>query len=375
MKDKQAHDQLVKARTALLLDHFFFGRLSLYLKLTEEPGIPTLAVDGKHIFYNPEFVKTLSHALTMSAIAHEIGHCIFEHIIRRGGRDPKIWNMAGDYIINDIIKQSGFQIGESWLHDVKYRGMYAEHVYDLLAQQNGGKGPGQGQMGGAGGLCEVRDAAGPGEQADMAETAMEWKIAVTQAADGAKKAGRMPAGMERFVEEITTPKVPWREVLARFINQVAKDDYQWSRPNRRYLSAGLYLPSLHSERMGEIVVVIDTSGSIDQPTLNAFGSEIQAIVAASRPEKTRVVYCDAKVNHVDEFSPEDQLVFKMHGGGGTDFRPPFAMIDDEDTKPVALVYLTDMYGSFPREEPEFPVLWCATSDIVGPFGDTLRINV
>jgi predicted metal-dependent peptidase len=366
----RAKDQLIRARTSLLLDNFFFGRLALYLKLVEEPGIPTLAVDGKHVFYNPDFVLTLSHSLTVSAIVHEIGHCMFDHIVRRGGRDPKLWNMAGDYVINEIIKTAGFELGKEWLWDARYKGMYAEHVYDLLAQENGGKGPGEGAPDP---LCEIRDAAE--SQADMTETHMEWKIAVSQAFDGAKKAGAVPKGMERFIEDVATPKVPWREVLARFINQVSKDDYVWSRPNRRYLAQGLYLPSLYSQRMGEIAVVIDTSGSIDQPTLNAFGAEIQAIVASSRPVKTRVIYCDAAVNHVDEFTPEDVLEFKMHGGGGTDFRPPFKLIDEGDDKPVALVYLTDMYGPFPENEPDYPVLWCATTDTRAPFGETLRIEL
>jgi predicted metal-dependent peptidase len=372
MKNKQAHDHLTRARTALLLDHFFFGRLALYLKLVEDDTIPTLAVDGKHISYNPEFVLTLSHALMMSAICHEIGHCIFNHIFRRGGRSPKVWNIAGDYVINEMLEKAKFQMGNGWLRNSAYDGMSAEHVYDLLMQENGGSGPDGGVMGEDGGLCEIRDSGT--SQAEMEESAMEWKIAVTQAADGAKKHGKLPAGFERFVEEITTPKVPWREVLARFITQISKNDYVWTRPNRRYISRGIFLPSLYSECMGRIDVVIDTSGSIDQPTLNAFGAEIQAIVNAVRPECTRVIYCDARINHIDEFSPNDTLEFKAHGGGGTDFRPPFQLIETEDEKPACLVYLTDMYGSFPAE-PDFPTLWCATTNRVGPFGETVQIEV
>lgn len=375
MKNTKAFEHLTRARTSLLLDHFFFGRLALYLKLVERTDIPTLAVDGKHIFYNPEFVLTLNSDLTKSAIVHEVGHCMFEHMVRRGGREPKLWNIAGDYAINEIIKTAGFALGKGWLWDAKYKGMSAEHIYDLLKQEQDEKGdgeaPGAGEPGG--GLCDIQD--GGSSQAEMAEQAMEWKIATSQAAQMAKQNGKLPKGLERFIEEQGTPQVPWREVLAQFITQLAKDDYAWSRPNRKFLGQGLYMPSLYSERMGEIAVVIDTSGSIDQPTLNAFGDEIKAIVASVRPTKTTVIYCDAAINHVDEFGADDDLQFKMHGGGGTDFRPPFMMYDEREDKPVALVYLTDMYGSFPREEPEFPVLWCATTDQQGPFGETLRIEV
>ena len=374
MKNQQAHNHLTKARTALLLDHYFFGRLALYLKLVEDPSLPTLAVDGKHIWYNPEFCLTLSSELMKSAIVHEIMHCVYEHQLRRGGREPRLWNVAGDYVINAAIKKSGFVLGKGWLYEKAFEGMTSEHIYDLLKQENDGKGPsnaGNGPSDG-GALDEIRD--GGGSQAEMVEQQIEWKIAVSQAAHGAKQNGKMPAGMERFIEELGTPKVPWREVLQRFITQVNKDDYAWSRPNKKFAHYGTWVPSLYSEAMGEIVVAIDTSGSIDQPTLNAFGDEIRAIVAATRPEKTTVIYCDSAVNHVDTFMPNDELAFKLHGGGGTDFCPPFRHVEQNELNPVAFVYLTDMMGRFPAE-PEYPVLWCATTDIAGPFGETIRIEV
>ncbi len=369
-----ASKKILRARTSLLLVHFFWGRLALYLQMVERPEVQTLAVDGKHIFYNPDFILGLSDDLVKSAIVHEIGHCMFEHIHRRRGRDPKLWNMAGDYAINLVLRDSGFQIGKDWLLNESYRGMSAEHIYDLLKQdQDQGKGSSQGQGQGQQPLCDIMDS--PAEtQAEQAAQELEWKVAVAQAAIEAQRQGTLPASMKRFVEELVAPKVPWREVLQRFITQRAHDDYTWARPNRRFVAAGLYAPALYSERMGPLTVVIDTSGSIDQPTLNAFGTEIKAIVAATRPEKLQVIYCDAEVNHVDEFAEGDELTFTMHGGGGTDFRPPFRYLEKQGETPVALVYLTDMYGTFP-EGADFPVLWCATTDKQGPFGETIQVEV
>ncbi len=126
--------------------------------------------------------------------------------------------------------------------------------------------------------------------------------------------------------------------------------------------------------MGEIVVAIDTSGSISQEMLNTFGGEIKAIVQSSRPTKTHVIYCDSEVNHVDEFGPNDDLHFDMHGGGGTAFAPPFAYVAEKSIKPVCLVYLTDGYGSFPAA-PEYPTMWVCTTDVVAPFGETVPIEV
>lgn len=373
---KQGHEHIVRARTNLLLDHYFFGRLALHLKLVENTAIPTLAVDGKHLFYNPEFCLTLSSSLMQSAVVHEVMHCVCEHQLRRGGRDPRDWNRAGDFAINAMIQKAGFTLGKSWLYDKAFEGMSAEHIYDLIHDQGGGRSgndPANGGSGNGDPLDDVMD--GGASSADANEQQIEWQIAVAQAAEGAKAIGKVPAGMERFIEELGAPKVPWREVLARFITETNKDDYSWMRPNKKFVAHGVIMPSLYSQNMGEIVVAIDTSGSIDQPTLNAFGDEIKAIVAQARPSKTTVIYCDADVNHVDEFLPNDELVFNLHGGGGTDFRPPFRLIEERAESPVAFVYLTDMWGTFPQEEPGYPVLWCATTERQGPFGETLRIEV
>lgn len=356
--------QLTRARTALVLDQPFFGMLALRLKLVERAETKTLAVDGKHIFYNADFVKSLSPSLTKSALAHEVGHCIFDHLGRRGARNPRKWNCAGDYVINDTIKNAGFELGENWLHNPAYAGMSADHVYSLLPDNEDGEG------GGGDPLDEMIDATG----SDTECNALDWKIATVQAASAAKAMGKLPASLARFIDELTAAKVDWRDRLRRFITETSRDDYSWLRPNRFFLTQGLYLPGLHSENMGEIVVAIDTSGSIDRPTLNAFGAEIKAIVGGARPKKTTVIYCDAAVNHVDTFDPNDELHFDMHGGGGTDFRPPFEYVKEAGITPVCLVYLTDGYGTFPATA-EFPTLWCCTTDMVSPIGETVPIEV
>ncbi len=360
--NQKALDHLTHARTSLLLDHFFFGRLALYLEFVEEPECKTLAVDGKHIFYSPDYVLSLSRELTKSAIVHEIMHCVFTHQCRRGSRDPRAWNVAGDYAINDIIKKAGFPLDKNWLHSPAFADMSAEHIYELLPKDDKGDNGG-GTKGAAASEAAVKD------------NAIDWEIAVSQAAQAAKTHGNTPKGLERFFGELDAPKVPWREVLQRFITQITRDDYAWNRPNKKYLSMGWLMPSLYSESMGEIAVVIDTSGSIDQPMLDAFGAEIKAIVDQTRPIKLTVIYCDAAVNHVDEFAAGEDLKFKMRGGGGTDFRPPFNLIERRDTQPMALVYLTDGYGPFPKQAPEYPVMWCMTTSVRGPWGENLKLEI
>jgi len=364
--------KLTIARAQLLLNkgHGFFGMLALRLKLVERHNIQTLAVDGKHCFYNPDFVvNELTDSLTRSAIAHEVMHCVFEHIGRRGNRSPRRWNQAGDFAINLVLQDSGFEIGDSWLINPAYRDMTADQIYNLLPEDNGDDSGNEDSVGSP--LDEIMD----GDPADQEHTSVDWKLATVQAVNAAKAQGQLPGALQRFVEEITAPpKVNWRDQLRQFITQISKDDYSWSRPNRRYLSAGVYLPGLWSENMGEIVVCIDTSGSIDQHTLSVFGSEIKALVSAVRPIKTHVIYCDAEINRIDAYDPHDELKFEMCGGGGTDFRPPFKHIETQGLQPECLIYLTDLYGPQPSSA-DFPVLWCCTSGQIAQIGETIQIEV
>ena len=362
MTNKAVADQLTRARTQLILDQCFYGQLALRLSLVEDPGIPTAAVDGKHIFYNPDFMAKHNGEETKTIIAHEVMHCVYDHIGRRNDRNPRKWNQAGDYAINLALVDSGFRPVDGWLYSKVYVGMSTDEIYSLLPESEGGDGREP--------LDECRD----GDLESAHETATDWKIATIQAANQARAEGKLPSSLARLIEELTAVKIDWKAVLRRFITETSKDDYSWMRPNRRFLGVGYYLPSLYSETMGEIVVVIDTSGSIDQGTLNAFGAEIKAITQGTRPSKTHVIYCDSEVNHVDEFEPNDDMVFTMYGGGGTDFRPPFAYVDEKGIKPVCLVYLTDLYGPY-GSAPDYPVMWVCTTNNVCSWGETIPIEV
>ena len=366
VKNQKALDHLISARITLLLDHYFWGRLAMHLKLVEDPTQPTLAVDGKSIFYNPDFVLGLSPSLTRSAFAHEIMHCVQESFVRRGGRNPRLWNCATDYAINLILKDAGFEIGKEWLLDDKYRDMSAEHIYDLLNQNknNDDLKP----------FDIVLD--NPLPSSEDVQTAMEWQVNVQAAAQMARQHGKMPKGMERFMQDMEEPQVPWQAVLQRFVSQTSRNDYSWQRPSKRMIAHGYHMPSLYSESMGLLVAGIDTSGSIDAPTLNAFGSEITAAFNAAHPEKLINIYCDAAVAHVDEIDQGSGLPeFGAHGGGGTDLREIFNWLDEHDHKPAALIVLTDGYTPFPDQAPDYPVLWCMTTKVVAPFGETVRIKI
>lgn len=226
-----------------------------------------------------------------------------------------------------------------------------------------------------GGCGQVLDA--PGSAAEKEVDAAEWQVAVAQAAQLAKRMGHLPECLERFVDATLQPKVTWQDVLVEFVSQTmtARDDYSWSSPNRRYISQGMYLPSLRSDAIGELVVAIDTSGSIENETLRQFAGELNGILEC-RPCKVHIVYCDAQVNATEEWTPEDGelALTKGIGGGGTSHRPVWKWIEDQRIDPAAVVCLTDGFTEFGREPP-YPVLWALTPDGTDkpPFGRSVRI--
>jgi predicted metal-dependent peptidase len=369
----EARKKILKARIALISEQPFFGALALRLKMVEDNSIPTLAVDGQHVFYNAEFILGLSHSLVKSAVAHEVGHCVFEHIARRGDRDPQKWNMAGDYIINGTIKDAGFELGDGWLYNAAYTPMTSDHVYTLIPDQpkGGGKSgvPGVGQPGG--GLCDIRQA----NTAKDASSVDEWKIATVQAANAAKQAGKLPATLERFVHDLVNPKADWRAQLRRFITEISRNDYSWQRPKKMMIPHGVYLPTLYDQSMGIVVVVGDDSGSIGGPIQTAFCAEINAIRDSVRPIKTIYISCDARINHTQEFDQHEPFVFISKGGGGTDFRPPFDWLEEQGITPACLIYLTDLYGPAPNVPPDYPVIWACTTSQEAPWGERVEIEI
>lgn len=223
---------------------------------------------------------------------------------------------------------------------------------------------------------EVLDA--PAETAIQDE--QEWKQEIFAAAQVAKSQGKLPLGFDLVVEDAVEPRVNWRAILMRFAQACARSDYSWTRPSRRYISSGIYLPAMRSEAIPALVLAVDTSASIGSAELKQFAAEFSAIMEAINIEVAHLVFCDAKVHRVQEFRPGDALEFRPTGGGGTDFRPVFQWVEEQGIEPSGLVYLTDMYGSYPEEAPPYPVLWASTTKenrlgrYAPPFGEFMYLD-
>jgi len=377
VSDRAAYDKIIRARTNLLVSNGFFGFLAMHLKLveaTEHMGqaIPTMAVDGVSMYYNPEFVHKLSEREQEGVLAHEVMHCCFQHFTRRGYRDPMIWNIAGDHVINNDLMEAGFTLPLPNCCDPKYKGMTTEEVYDLLEKdaikitikmsggKGGGKGDGQGNPdpGGCGG---VLDAPGDASSAEATKQTWETSVRAAIAVARANNAGNIPGSLSRLIADLNKPKVSWRDLTRNFIDQSMTKDTSWSRISRRSTALGTLMPGLVSDRMQQLVFVADTSGSVSDTLLKEFLSEVAGALDQGTADRMTVLYADTRVHDVDEFLCGDLVMANgqalEHGGGGTNFDDSFKWIREQAPDASCVVYLTDMQSCSFGEDPGCPVLW------------------
>jgi len=390
-----AKDKISKSLIKLLLHNPFFATLLLRLQVVEDETQKTGWTNGIKIGYNPKWIDELTFEQVMGFLVHEAQHLVLMHDIRRKHRNPVKWNHATDYVINTDLTDWNFELPPKGLVNDQFKGKSADEVYNLIPDPpkgggGGGDGDGDGDGDGMPEWGEVRDQPGPDDKpASSSEKnfqEQERKMDLEKARQSAKRAGKLPAGMNRLVNDLLAPKLDWRVVLRRFVSSYAKNDYAWYPPNRRFVHQGLYLPSLRSEEIEKIVLAVDTSGSLSMTELAQFGGELNSIL--EEIETTlEVMYCDsalhgqagAEIYMPDTFTREDlPLKLEMRGGGGTSFRPPFEWLEANGIIPTCFIYLTDMWcHDFPDPAPMYPVLWIQSGDYDNdpPFGELLSLEM
>lgn len=383
-------NKIDKAIAGLIYDSPMFTSILLPLKRAEDSTTDSIWVDGKHLGYNSEFIESLPLPQIKGLLVHEAMHIIGAHHLRRGSRDHGKWNIAADYAINQIILDSGFELPPGVLLKDFGPDAYAEKIYNLLPddkpkkddQGDGGpRDPGKKKSAPG----EVRDYPGedkkPGEKAtpqELKQAEADLKVKVAQAMQVAKSCGGVPGGIERIVEDLLDTVFPWKETLIRFVDTRCRNDYSWERPNKRFISLGIILPTLYNQEIETICVGVDTSGSISSHMLKQPSAELTAIMREFKA-KIRVYHVDSRLQRSEEFEPDgDDIRLSPIGGGGTDFRPAFEEIDRLGLTPSCMIYFTDGYCSSFPESPGYPVLW----GIIGnnknfnpPFGEVMRIQL
>jgi predicted metal-dependent peptidase len=392
-QEEKAARALAAARCRLVLgkdaNSCFFATLALRLVPRVEWNLETMATDGRHLSYSPDFVNGLSPEELVAVVAHEVLHNALAHHARRQHREARRWNVACDLALNPLLLDAGFVLPASRLvpGEGQYRdlppGKSAEEYYGLLPEEPPGRdednagqtGQEQGRQdpGACGGVREPGD----GSPAETRQSQAEWEVAVAQAQQIAKQRGALPAGLARLIEQILQPRVDWRDVLREFLSRHARNDYSWSPPNRRYIHQDLYLPGLRSEELGEVVLAVDTSGSIGQRELARFAAEAQGILEAFDCQLT-VLYHDVEVQKVQRWTSSDgPLMLEPAGGGGTSHVCVFDWIEREGLQAAVVVCLTDLHTEFPAAVPCQPVLWAVVGDnvIPAPFGARTTVDL
>lgn len=370
---KPLPERLTSVRIYILKNLPFWGILSWKMPVYEDKGIPTACTNGKSIKINPEWAAKLSNAELAFVWAHEISHAAFNHTSRLRKKEMWKWNRACDYAINPLLMEAGLTMPEGdnqGLFNPDYAGLSADEIYLKLPESEKNKGKGSKGFSNTDGHMEPS-----GDTITQDEiTEKEWSKEIAKAAKAAETWGKVGANLSKLIETLTETRVNWRAELAQFIRNRTPDDYSWSQPNKRYIPQGLYMPRIHKEQLGEIVIAIDTSGSTWDMQAT-FMSEIIALLSECKPAKTWVIWCDASIQKVEELDQYSPFKPSSHGGGGTSFVPPFEFLAKEGIEPSCMIYLTDLYGDFPESSPDYPVMWVTKGKAPhpAPFGRTLCI--
>ena len=361
-------DKFTAARVAMITRYVFFGCIAMQLELVEDSSLShAAATDGKRLIFNPELTEPWTFGETLGVVCHEVLHVVFMHHLRRKGRKPGKWNIACDHAVNlELKKQFGKaakptdpSLPGGALCDDKYLGMSAEQIYDLLPDQpedeEGGQGQGQG-------FDVVMDGASGMSESEVAAMEASVKGMIQNAAAMARKAGQMSGKLAKMVEAISEPKANWRAIIQDYLTQKAEIDYSWAKPNQRMLHQySVIYPTLDGEKIGNIGVILDTSGSCYRDQ-EQFCAEVSDILSEYEVELT-VFYVDTEIKGIDTYSQSDlPIVLRTRGYGGTCVASAYATILN-DYNFVLLLHCTDgeIFDWGKVEEPNCPVLIALTN--------------
>jgi predicted metal-dependent peptidase len=345
---QEAKQALSKAKIELMSrpDSLFFTLICFGLKHLWDSSIPTACTNGSYIKFNPEFFMSLSKEERVFLLLHETLHVAFMHMVRMAGLDAKRWNYAADYVINDILIKQNYKMPKGGLHDIKYRGMHVKQVYDLLENNMPPEEP------------ALYDLISP--DGDEKEAEQVLQDIIVRASIQAKQAGddgsNWPDDIKIYLDGLFNPKLPWKTILQRYVQHLAKNDYSYRKPNRRYFPK-YHLPSLYSETLMDIAIAVDTSGSVSDADFKQVLSEVNTIFRCNRPQRITFIQFDYQIKQVDFLNkPSDLLSVTFSGRGGTLITPVIEWA--KKNKPQLLLVFTD--GEFydtDFEPPTGNTLW------------------
>jgi len=392
--------RLQKAKISLMRSERFalFSGILMVGRTSIDENVPTACTNGRDERYGREFVKKLRDPELAFVVMHEGMHKCYRHLTtwrKLYEEDKVLANAACDHVINlqlrdldpeeKIIAMPRYRDGDKkgefmGLIDEQYRGMNAKQVFDLLKQKYRCDGDGGGEN------FDEHDWDGAKELTEEEKKKLERDIdvAVRQGLmTHEKMVGKGTGGISRELEQLLEPKIDWREVLREFVKSTcrARDTSSWRRPNRRYLATDTYMPSMIGQRVGHLVIAIDTSGSIGGDELAEFLSEVKGIAEEVNPEKVDLLYWGTSVEGHEEYNDADVANIvsstKPIGGGGTAPSCISAYIAEKRIEPECIIVLTDGYvGDDWGSEWTAPLLWVITggNKVMAAHGKTIHVE-
>jgi predicted metal-dependent peptidase len=380
--DREVRELLVTARVGMLLRASFFGNLATRLRLVNaDEWCATAATDGRNFYYNSRFIKMLRPKEIEFLFGHEVLHCVYDHFGRRGDRDPQLWNVANDFAVNGDLKKH--RVGEfitsvPCLYDHKYDGLSSEEIYDdlyenaekislddlidrMLDDHMDGDGTGHDGSGGQENATG-RPRLTADERAQIRDEIKEAVLSAAQTSD----AGNLPAGVRRLIENLTEPKLDWRELLRMQLESTIKSDYTWMRSSRKGWHQDAVMPGMKTTDAIDIAVAIDMSGSISDTQGRDFLGEIRGIMQSFDSYRIHVFTFDTEIYNPQQYDSEnldDINGYDLQGGGGTDFECIFRYLKDQGLEPRRLVVFTDGYPFGSWGDPNYcDTVWIIHGD-------------
>ncbi len=382
--DRSFDDAVSTLRLRLRRRSPYFATLSMYARIEPSDAIDVAATDGENIYLNPDRFFGYSMEYQEGIFLHEVLHAALLHIPRRGVREPLLWNIAADIVVNGMVVDAGMSIPRGGVRDEDLETLPVEEVYDLLLDRveivelperlvdlRAELGREEGAGSGGESLEETELGA-----AEMERMRTYWKQAQEQAQAAVRIAqqGSVPAGFEREFGQVGDPELNWRRLLWRYLVRTPTD---FEGFDRRFVSRGLYLDRLDGRTL-KVYVAVDTSGSVSAGQMTDLLSEVQGILRSYPHIEVQLYYADAALYGPHELTADSEIPSPV-GGGGTDFRPFFREIEEEakGIEPAVAVYMTDGFGEFPTRTPRMPVVWAITPGGLEssefPFGKKMRL--
>lgn len=382
---KTAADRaLEKAKLQLMMkpETLFYSTILFSLTFAWDTKIKTAGTDGTGLFINPLYFKGLSEPERIGLLVHEVMHVALNHMTRIGPRDHKLWNYAGDYVINNMLIKSKYTLPPTDLINKDYNKLNTEQIYKILADDSSKNPNGMFGKNGSGVKGLGLDIQYPKNSKKAKKIKQDVATIVQKATMQAQAVsgipGVMPGEMLIQLEKVINPKLPWNVLLLNYFTQFAKDNFTWQKPNRRYMP-DFYLPTAYSESICNIAEAVDSSGSVLKHEFSFFIRETQVIQEVLKPEKITLIDFDTRIRSIQEITKDTDILreLKFTGGGGTDVREvlKWAQIN----KPDVLLFFTDGEFQMPNKSyyPTCPVIWLIHGDPnwKAPFGKVVHYDI